>query len=232
MVFLARKFKRTKGLMDSTIVVVTDRIDLDKQIFGIFNRTLFKITTSVRADKIDYMKTILSNSQPQIIMTNIQKFWNETEEKEVVYEGQKLLQKYAIKYPTLSKKQNIIVLVDEAHRGQYKDTASNMRIALPNTVFVGFTGMPIDKEDKSTPRTFGGCIDKYYIKAEVDDVATVKIVYEGRRPDLQVVGEILEDLFDEAFSDRCNKEKICQQKSHCIIWGQNRRYCCRFIKLI
>ena len=71
-----------------------------------------------------------------------------------------------------------------------------MRTALPNAVFIGFTGTPIDKEDKSTPRTFGGYIDKYSIKHAVEDGATVKIVYEGRRPDLQVVGDSLEELFD------------------------------------
>ncbi|MGU9409614.1 type I restriction endonuclease subunit R [Clostridium perfringens] len=207
MVFLARKIKRTQGLTDSTIVVVTDRIDLDKQIAGTFERTLGKITTPVRADKIDKMKKLLSNPQPQIIMTTIQKFQSETEEKEVMLDGEKSTQKYAVEYPVLSTKQNIIVLADEAHRSQYKDTAANMRKALPNAVFIGFTGTPIDKDDKSTPRTFGGYIDKYSIKQAVDDGATVKIVYEGRRPDLQVIGESLEELFDEAFSDRTDEEK-------------------------
>ncbi len=214
MVFLARKIKRTKGLMDSTIVVVTDRIDLDKQIFATFNRTLAKITTPVRADKIDLMKNLLSNPQPQIIMTTIQKFQSETEEREILFDGKKVTQKYAVEYPVLSTKQNIIVLADEAHRSQYKDTASNMRLALPNAVFVGFTGTPIDKEDKSTPRTFGGYIDKYSIKSAVDDGATVKIVYEGRRPDLQVVGESLEELFDEAFDDRSVEEKDAIKKKY------------------
>lgn len=214
MVFLAKKIKRTKGLMDSTIVVVTDRIDLDKQIFGTFNRTLSKITTPVRADKIEYMKNLLSNPHPQIIMTTIQKFQNEIEEKQVIFEGKKTIQKYAVEYPVLSTKQNIIVLADEAHRSQYKDTASNMRLALPNAVFIGFTGTPIDKEDKSTKRTFGEYIDKYSIKSAVDDGATVKIVYEGRRPDLQVVGESLEELFDEAFADRSNDEKIAIKEKY------------------
>jgi type I restriction enzyme R subunit len=144
MVFLARKIKRTKGLMNSTIVVVTDRIDLDKQIYATFDRTLSKITTPVRADKIELMKNLLSNPQPQIVMTTIQKFQSETEEKDIVFEGKKVTQKYAVEYPVLSTKQNIIVLADEAHRSQYKDTASNKRIALPNAVFIGFTGTPID----------------------------------------------------------------------------------------
>ena len=109
------------------------------------------------------MKKLLSNPQPQIIMTTIQKFQNETEEREVLFEGKKSKQKYVVDYPLLSTKQNIIVLSDEAHRSQYKDTAANMRTALPNAVFIGFTGTPIDKEDKSTPRTFGGYIDKVFL---------------------------------------------------------------------
>lgn len=207
MVFLARKIKRSKGLMNSTIVVLTDRIDLDKQIYATFDRTLSKITTPVRADKIDVMKNLLSNPQPQIIMTTIQKFQSETEERVVISNGQKITQKYAVEYPVLSTKQNIIVLADEAHRSQYKDTAANMRLALPNSVFIGFTGTPIDKEDKSTPKTFGGYIDQYSIKQAVEDGATVRIVYEGRRQDLQVVGESLEELFDESFADRTDEEK-------------------------
>ena len=207
MVFLARKIRRTEGLTDSTILVVTDRIDLDKQITETFENTLSKITTPVRANKIETMKTLLKNPQPQIIMTTIQKFQNEVEEKEVILDGKKTVQKYSVDYPVLSTKQNIIVLADEAHRSQYKDTAANMRRALPNAVFIGFTGTPIDKEDKSTRRTFGDYIDKYSIKQAVDDGATVKIIYEGRRPDLQVVGESLEDLFDEAFFDKTDDEK-------------------------
>ncbi len=112
-----------------------------------------------------------------------------------------------MEYPVLSTKQNIIVLADEAHRSQYKDTAANMRIALPNAVFIGFTGTPIDKEDKSTPKTFGGYIDQYSIKQAVEDGATVRIVYEGRRPDLQVAGESLKEIFDESFTDRTDEEK-------------------------
>ena len=98
-------------------------------------------------------------------------------------------------------------MTDEAHRSQYKGTATNLRTALPNAAFIGFTGTPIDKEDKSTPRTFGSYIDKYSIKMAVEDCATVKIVYEGRRPELHISGESLEDLFDEAFVDRSNEEK-------------------------
>lgn len=207
MVMLARKIKRTKELCDATIVVVTDRIDLDKQIYATFMRTLSKITTPVRADKISVMKELLSKAQPKIIMTTIQKFESETEEKEVIENGIKVKKKFIKPYEVLTPKPNVIVLSDEAHRSQYKDTASNMRTALPKATFIGFTGTPIDKQDKSTPRTFGGYIDKYGIKEAVDDGATVKIIYEGRKPELHIKGESLDELFDEAFEDKSDEEK-------------------------
>lgn len=207
MVFLARKIRRIHELFDATIVVVTDRVDLDKQIYNTFYRTLSKITEPIRADKISNMKELLSAAQPQIIMTTIQKFESETEEREVIENGQKVKKKFAKPYSVLTTKSNVIVLTDEAHRSQYKDTAGNMRVALPNAVFVGFTGTPIDKEDKSTPRTFGGYIDKYGIEEAVKDGATVKIVYEGRKPELQLQGDSLDSLFDDAFSDRSDEEK-------------------------
>lgn len=207
MVMLARKIKRIKELSDATIVVVTDRIDLDKQIFGTFLRTLSKITTPERADKISVMKELLEKAQPKIIMTTIQKFESETEEREVIENGVKVKKKFVKPYEVLTTKANVIVLSDEAHRSQYKDTALNMRIALPNATFIGFTGTPIDKEDKSTPRTFGGYIDKYGIKEAVDDGATVKIVYEGRRPELHIKGDSLDELFNQAFDDKSDEEK-------------------------
>ena len=101
----------------------------------------------------------------------------------------------------------ILTQADEAHRSQYKGTAANIRNALPNATFIGFTGTPIDKEDKSTRRTFGSYIDQYSIKDAVKDGATVKIVYEGRKPDLHIKAGDLEDLFDREFSDRNDEEK-------------------------
>lgn len=207
MVFLARKIRRIKDLSDATIVVVTDRTDLDKQIYATFNRTLCKITQPIRAEKIVEMKELLSKAQPQIIMTTIQKFESDTEEREVIEGGKKVKKPFILPYEVLTTKSNVIVLTDEAHRSQYKDTAANMRVALPNAVFVGFTGTPIDKEDKSTPRTFGGYIDKYGIKEAVSDGATVKIIYEGRKPELQLEGADLDALFEKVFADRTEEER-------------------------
>ncbi|MGH4119837.1 type I restriction endonuclease subunit R [Clostridium sp.] len=215
MVMLARKIRRISELADATIVVVTDRIDLDKQIYQTFLRTLSKITTPIRAESVVQMKDLLSKAQPQIIMTTIQKFAGELEDKEVFEDDKQETALYFEKeFPVLTLKTNVIVLADEAHRSQYKGTAKNMRDALPNAVFIGFTGTPIDKEDKSTKRTFGSYIDKYGIKESVNDGATVKIVYEGRKPELQIKGDNLEELFDEAFEGRSEDEREAIKKRY------------------
>ena len=200
MVFLARKIRNTAKFSDATIVIVTDRIDLDEQIFETLTNTLTN-TTPVRAEKIETMKKLLEAANAQVITTTIQKFQSDKEESDI--KGLFLEKEYEV----LTTKNNVIVMTDEAHRSQYKGTAANMRTALPNATFIGFTGTPIDKEDKSTPRTFGTYIDKYSIKDAVKDGATVKIVYEGRKPELQIKGDTLEEIFDEAFADRSEDEK-------------------------
>lgn len=211
MVFLARKIRSTKKISDATIVVITDRTDLDKQIFKTFQNNLTN-TTPIRANSISKMKELLKGSNAQIITTTIQKFQSDKEESDIVgldneeFKGLGNLS-FEKEYEVLSTKNNIIVMSDEAHRSQYSSTASNLRHALPNATFIGFTGTPIDKEDKSTPRTFGSYIDKYSIKDAVKDGATVKIVYEGRKPELHIKGDSLEELFEKEFSDRTDEEK-------------------------
>lgn len=206
MVFLAKKIRNHKRFFNATILIVTDRTDLDEQIYDTFNNNITN-GTPVRAGSIEDMKTLLRNSNAQIVTTTIQKFQSEKEESKLqdVTQGETLY--FEKEYEVLSNKSNIVVMTDEAHRSQYKGTAANLRTALPNAAFIGFTGTPIDKEDKSTPRTFGSYIDKYSIKQAVEDGATVKIVYEGRRPELHISGESLEELFDEAFGDRTDEEK-------------------------
>ncbi len=206
MVFLARKIRNHKKLSDATIVIVTDRTDLDEQIFETFTNTITN-GTPIRAESIEEMKRLLRNSNAQIVTTTIQKFQSEKEESKLQDKVQEEKLYFEKEYEVLSTKSNIIVMTDEAHRSQYKGTATNLRTALPNAAFIGFTGTPIDKDDKSTPRTFGSYIDQYSIKMAVEDGATVKIVYEGRRPDLHIKGESLEELFDQAFDDKTDEEK-------------------------
>lgn len=210
MVLLSRKIRRTPGLSDSTIVVVTDRIDLDKQITGTFTRTLEKITTPIQADSVKDLMGLLTQAAPQIILTTIFKFASEDEATAAItarFGEKEAALRYTREFPVLTTKSNVIVLADEAHRSQYKDMAMNMRNALPNAAFIGFTGTPIDKEDKSTRRTFGDYIDRYSIQQSVEDGATVMIVYEGRKPDLHIKDDTLMDIFDNEFSDRSEAER-------------------------
>ena len=207
MVYLAIKIRRDKKLYDSTILVVTDRDDLDKQIYKTFLRTLHKYTEPVRARSIKHLKELLSNPKAQIITTLIQKFQTEDTVKELKDEVLLKPLTYKEKFEVLTTKSNVIVLADEAHRSQYRLMAKNMRQALPNAAFIGFTGTPIDKKDKSTPRTFGSYIDKYFLHQAVEDGATVKIVYEGRKPKLQIKGEKLDDIFNREFEEKTERER-------------------------
>lgn len=210
MVLLSRKIRRTPELSDATIVVVTDRIDLDKQITGTFNRTLESITTPVQAGSVRELVSLLTQASPQIILTTIHKFASEEEtvSPTTIRLGKEITKlRYVKEFPVLTTKSNVIVLADEAHRSQYKDMAMNMRNALPNAAFIGFTGTPLDREDKSTRRTFGDYIDRYSIQQSVEDGATVMIVYEGRKPELHVKDETLSELFDQEFADKSDEER-------------------------
>src|SRR5699024_3736956 len=125
------------------------------------------------------------------VMTLVQKFQTNDDEE----------------YPLLSDAENIIVLVDESHRIQYSSLAMNMRIGLPNATYIGFTGTPIDKEDKSTVRTFGTYIDKYQIEHAVIEGATVPIVYEARLVDMHVQGGSIDTLFNRFFRDYSDEDQ-------------------------
>lgn len=195
MLYLAVKLRRSKQLQNPTIVVVTDRKDLDIQITGTFRRCGFP--NPAHADSVANLRNLLRLGSGQTIMTTVQKF------QEAEAEGDQVL----------SKDSNIFVMVDESHRTQYKGLATNMRTALPNACYLGFTGTPIDKKDKSTTRTFGTYIDTYTIQQSVDDGATVRILYEGRMPDLQIEGRSLDTLFDRMFAnyDEDDRERIKQR---------------------
>jgi type I restriction enzyme R subunit len=216
MVMLARLIRRTESLKDSTIVVITDRVDLDKQIYDTFSRIFPELTLAekeedkllVRAQSVKSMKMLLAKAQPKIIMTTIHKFQSEKSDK-VIFEDEH--QEKGLYFEgdieVLSNKPNIIVMTDEAHRSQYSSLAQNMRMALPNAAFIGFTGTPIEKDDKDTYRTFGQKIDQYTLSEAVEDGATVGILYEGRKPGLQIKVDTLEDVFAETFSEYTDEER-------------------------
>ncbi|MDQ1912311.1 type I restriction endonuclease subunit R [Paenibacillus sp. GD4] len=209
MLYLAVKLRRQVKLENPTIVIVTDRKDLDSQITNTFRRCGFP--NPIQAQKVDTksngnengkkkvlgLRQLLRLGSGQTIMTTVQKFQEAESDEDMV----------------LSTDSNLFVMVDESHRTQYKGLATNMRTALPNACYLGFTGTPIDKKDKSTTRTFGTYIDTYSIQQAVDDGATVPILYDSRMPDLQVEGRSLDALFDRMFANYSaeDRERIKQK---------------------
>jgi len=179
--------------------VVTDRTALDDQITKTFRNCGFP--NPIQAKSVQGLRDLLSGPGGKTILTTVQKFQEagggEAGGRRVASEG----------YGELSTAGNIFVMTDEAHRTQYGSLASNLRAALPNAVFFGFTGTPIDKKDRNTLRTFGGYIDTYTIEQSVADGATVRILYEGRLPELHLAGASLDRLFDRVFDDRTAEER-------------------------
>jgi type I restriction enzyme R subunit len=169
MVFYAGKIIRHPYMKNPTLVVVTDRNDLDDQLFGTFagNKDLLR-QKPVQADSRTHLRELLSVASGGVVFTTIQKFFPDQK---------------GDTHPELSSRRNIVVIADEAHRSQYDfidGFARHMHDALPNASFIGFTGTPIESSDKNTPAVFGDYIDKYDILRAVEDGATVPIYYENR----------------------------------------------------
>ena len=181
MVFYTGQIVVEPEMRNPTIVILTDRNDLDDQLFATFgNCKQLLRQTPVQAENREHLKELLKVSGGGIVFTTIQKF--------APSEGNI--------YETLSERSNIVVVADEAHRSQYGfkgrevetedgseiryGNAKYLRDALPKASFIGFTGTPIEKEDRSTINVFGDEIDIYDIKQAVDDGATVPISYESR----------------------------------------------------
>ncbi len=201
MVFYSGKIITHPKMGNPTIVILTDRNDLDDQLFSTFGNCVGLLRqTPVQATNREHLKELLKVSGGGVIFTTIQKF--SPEEGNV--------------YDTLSERTNIVVVADEAHRSQYGfkgrvveleegseiryGNAKYLRDALPNASYIGFTGTPIEKEDKSTPAVFGEYIDVYDIKQAVDDGATVPLSYESRLVKIKLekkVGEDIDTLVNE-----------------------------------
>ena len=198
MVFYAGKLITHPTLKNPTLLVITDRNDLDDQLFQTFSQSRSLLRQSPQqAESREHLKELLKVAGGGVIFSTIQKF---SPEEGNVFE-------------TLSERENIIVIADEAHRSQYgfkakavqKDQKSDLRYgnakylrdALPNASFIGFTGTPIEKTDKSTRGVFGDEIDIYDIRQAVEDGATVPISYEGRLIKLWVDQQVLEQIDQE-----------------------------------
>src|SRR5690606_29558756 len=149
-----------------------------------------------------HLGQLLSNPQGKTIMTTIQKFGAAGSKSEVYTDAK------------------VIILVDEAHRTQYKFNAEAMRAAMPNAVFFAFTGTPIDKKSKSTYRVFGTMLDKYGFEESKADGATLPIIYQDRMPELFVEGgDTIDQIFERVFADldentktRLKKEYVTKDK--------------------
>jgi type I restriction enzyme R subunit len=175
MAFYAGKIIAHPAMHNPTLVLLTDRNDLDDQLFGTFSRCSSLLRQSpVQANDRPHLRQLLRVAAGGVIFTTIQKFMPEERGSD---------------HPLLTGRRNIIVIADEAHRSQYdfiKGYARHLRDALPNAAFIGFTGTPIEAADKSTPAVFGDYIDIYDIRRAVEDGATVPIYYEGRLAKLQL----------------------------------------------
>ena len=168
MLFYAARVVRHPAMQNPTLVVLTDRNDLDDQLFGQFQRCHELLRQMpVQAESREQLRELLQVSSGGVVFTTIQKFMPDKGEK----------------MPELSPRRNIVVIADEAHRSQYDlidGLARNLRDALPNASFIGFTGTPIEQNDANTRAIFGDYISIYDIQRAVADKATVPIYYESR----------------------------------------------------
>ncbi|MEI7681760.1 MAG: type I restriction endonuclease subunit R [Betaproteobacteria bacterium] len=201
MLFYAARIVRHPAMQNPTLVVLTDRNDLDDQLFGQFQRCDEILgQTPVQAANRDALRELLAVASGGVVFTTIQKFLPEKGER----------------MPALSDRRNIVVIADEAHRSQYDlidGLARHMRDALPQASFIGFTGTPIEKTDANTRAVFGDYISIYDIQRAVADKATVPIYYESRIAKLSLNAAELPKL-DEAFDEitegeeQTRKEKL------------------------
>lgn len=184
MAFFAQKVRRKIG-GDFTFLLLTDRNDLDSQIYktfagvGLANNDKEKC----RAESGEELKTLLSEHKA-FVFTLVQKFNQEIAEGEAY-----------------STRKNIIVMTDEAHRTQYGQLALNMRNALPNANFMGFTGTPLFKDDEMTKRIFGGYVSTYGFQRAIEDNATLPLYYDARGDKLQISSDGLNEKIAKAIED-------------------------------
>ncbi|WP_022799482.1 type I restriction endonuclease subunit R [Thermus islandicus] len=209
MVFYAGRIIRHPAMENPTIVVLTDRNDLDGQLFGVFSRCRDLLGQEpIQAESRAELRELLRGRQAGgVIFTTIQKF---------------LPEEKGDRYPQLSDRRNIVVIADEAHRSQYDfidGFARHMRDALPNASFIGFTGTPLELEDRNTRSVFGDYISIYDIQRAVEDKATVPIYYESRLAKLDLPEE-LKPRIDEEFEEVTEGEEVERKERLKTRWAQ------------
>ena len=208
MAFYAGRIIRELAMANPTIVVLTDRNDLDDQLFGTFSRCreLLRQPPVQAASRAD-LRAKLAVDSGGVVFTTIQKFF--PEEK-------------GDTHPALSQRRNIVVIADEAHRSQYDfidGYARHMRDALPEASFVGFTGTPIELKDANTRAVFGDYISIYDIQRAVEDQATVPIYYESRLAKL-ALDESERPTIDPEFEEATEGEEVARKEKLKTRWAQ------------
>ncbi len=218
MAFFAGLLVRSEELRNPTLLVLTDRNDLDEQLFGTFSMCKDLVgQTPKQANSRDELRDLLGRSSGGVIFSTMQKFSPEPEEEA---------------FPLLTDRSNVIVIADEAHRSQYgfdaklnKTTgrrrygyAHYVRQALPNASFVGFTGTPIESADVNTPAIFGNYIDVYDISRAVEDGATVPIYYESRLARIELDDD-QKPLIDAEIEAILEDESLSEQEKQKAKWA-------------
>ena len=208
MAFYAGRIIREPAMENPTVVVLTDRNDLDDQLYGTFARCqdLLRQPPVQAASRAD-LRSKLSVEAGGVVFTTIQKFFPEER---------------GDRYPLLSARRNIVVIADEAHRSQYDfidGFARHMRDALPNASFIGFTGTPIELQDANTRAVFGDYISVYDIQRAVQDRATVPIYYENRLAQL-ALDESERPKIDPDFEEATEGEEIDRKEKLKTKWAQ------------
>jgi type I restriction enzyme R subunit len=192
MVMLANAIATAPDIVDYKIVLVTDRVDLDDQIYKTFRHCG---TEPVQARTGKHLAELIDSHKSRIITTIIDKF-------------DAAVGKHAVR----NDNPNIFALVDEGHRGQYGEMHAKMRKVLPNACFIAFTGTPVMKKEKHTIGKFGGLIEPAYtIRQAVDDKAVVPLLYEGRHVEQKVEKESIDQWF-ERLTDRLSKAQCADLK--------------------
>jgi type I restriction enzyme R subunit len=208
MAFYAGRIIREPAMGNPTVVVLTDRNDLDDQLFGTFSRCRDLLRQPpVQAESRAHLRQLLSVAAGGVVFTTIHKFF--PEEK-------------GDRHPTLSERRNIVVIADEAHRSQYDfidGFARHMRDALPHASFIGFTGTPIELADANTRAVFGDYISVYDIQRAVQDGATVPIYYESRLAKL-ALDEAERPKIDPDFEEATEGEEVERKEKLKSKWAQ------------
>ena len=208
MAFYAGRIIREPAMENPTVVVLTDRNDLDDQLFGTFSRCKDLLRQPpVQAESRAHLRELLQVAAGGVVFTTIHKFFPEDK---------------GDRHPMLSERRNIVVIADEAHRSQYDfidGFARHMRDALPHASFIGFTGTPIELQDANTRAVFGDYISVYDIQRAVQDGATVPIYYESRLAKL-ALDEAERPKIDPDFEDATEGEEVERKEKLKTRWAQ------------